>query len=87
MLPTNFTDDVLNTDVNTKRKYRMINNGDGTVSFEDVTNYTTEGSNLGSGEVNRICAAINGKVKKNGVNVENINFELSGNTLTITTNV
>ena len=86
MLNTNFKDDVLNADSNTKRKYRMIDNGDGTVSFEDVTDYTTVGSGFGAGAVNNICKAINGKVKKNGVNVDSIDFKLNGNTLTITTN-
>ena len=84
-LPTNYKDDVLNADVNTLRKYRMINNPDGTVSFEDVTDYTTRGSEFGSNDVNQQNRAINSKVKLNGSNVDGVNFSLSGNTLNITT--
>ena len=35
-LPTNFKDDIINAEINERRKYRMIQNDDGTVSFEDV---------------------------------------------------
>ena len=40
-LPTNFKDDVLASAMGGKRRYNMIHNGDGTVSFEDVTEYST----------------------------------------------
>ena len=59
-LKTDFKDDVLNTEVNDKRRYRMIQNSDGTVSFEDVTDYLTVGDDFGSAEVNEITGAING---------------------------
>ena len=59
-LPTNFTDAVLNTAQNTRRKYRMTQNQDGTVSFEDVTVYSTQGSNFGASQIN----ATNGKVNE-----------------------
>lgn len=58
-LPTNFKDDILNTSVNSKRKYKMINNTGGTVSFEDKTDYTQEGSEFGAGQVNQTNEAIN----------------------------
>lgn len=58
-LPTNYVDDVLNTEVNTRRRFNMINNGDGTVSFEDVTDYTQEGSPFGASDVNLANTAIN----------------------------
>lgn len=58
-LPTNFKDDILNTSVNSKRKYRMINNSGGTVSFEDETDYTQEGSEFGAGQINATNDAIN----------------------------
>lgn len=38
VLKTNYKEDVLAAS-NTKRKYNMITNDDGTVSFEDVTEY------------------------------------------------
>ena len=59
-LKTDYKDDVLNTEVNDKRRYRMIQNEDGTVSFEDVTDYLTVGDDFGSAEVNKITGAING---------------------------
>lgn len=58
-LPTNYVDDVLDTSVNPNRKFRMINNGDGTVSFEDVTVYSVEGSNFGATDINRTHNAFN----------------------------
>lgn len=58
-LPTNYVDAVLNADVNTKRKYNMITNSDGTVSFEDVTDYTTEGSDYGANQINEQNGKIN----------------------------
>ena len=57
-LKTNYKEDVLAT-ANTKRKYNMITNDDGTVSFEDVTEYQQTGDNFGAGDVNQICEAVN----------------------------
>lgn len=50
-LPINFKDDIINEDVNEKRKYRMIQNDDGTVSFDDVTEYIQIGDSFGEKEV------------------------------------
>lgn len=58
-LPTNYTDDILDVSVNTRRKFNMIQNQDGTVSFEDVTVYTTEGSNYGASNINASNREIN----------------------------
>lgn len=58
-LKENYVDDILNTSKNTKRKYNMITNADGTVSFEDVTEYSQNGDNFGSADVNAITKAIN----------------------------
>ena len=55
----NYKDDVLNTNENTRRKYRMINNPDGTVSFEDVTSYSQVGDLLGANDINEITKAVN----------------------------
>ena len=57
-LSTDFKDDVLASS-NSKRKYNMIHNPDGTVSFEDVTVYSQEGSDFGAKEVNEERAEIN----------------------------
>lgn len=57
-LLTNFKDDILASS-NSKRKYNMIHNSDGTVSFEDVTVYSQQGSEFGAKEVNEEREAIN----------------------------
>ena len=51
-LRTDYKDDVLDTSVNTQRKYRMITNEDGTVSFEDRTVYLQTGDAFGAGDIN-----------------------------------
>lgn len=53
-LKTDYKDDILDTSVNTKRKYRMTNNPDGTVSFDDETVYTQEGDNFSASDANAI---------------------------------
>lgn len=57
-LSTDFKDDILASS-NPKRKYQMIYNDDGTVSFQDVTAYSQTGSVFGAKEVNEERAAIN----------------------------
>lgn len=58
-LPTNYRDDVLDTSVNTKRKFTMIDNGDGTYSFDDETEYTVVGSPYGASDINRTNQKVN----------------------------
>ena len=65
-LKTDYKDDVLDTTQNTRRKYQMINNQDGTVSFVDVTEYIQQGDSFGADDVNAITDAIN---KNDGVPV------------------
>lgn len=62
-LRTNYKDDVFSGD----RKYTMVNNGDGTVSFVDQTQYSQVGDTYGAAEINEQNAAINEK----GVTVSN----------------
>lgn len=58
-LPVDFKDDILNTEVNQKRKYQQTFNSDGSVSLEDVTVYTQQGSEFGASQVNKTNGAIN----------------------------
>ena len=58
-LPTNFVDDILAPSMGGKRKYRIIDNGDDTYSFEDVTDYTQIGSDFGAGQINATNKAVN----------------------------
>lgn len=79
-LRTDYKDDVLDTSVNTQRKYQMVTNEDGTVSFTDVTEYSQVGDTFGAADVNAMIEAVvelNSKLPT---------FTLSGTTLTITTN-
>lgn len=57
-LKTNYKDDVLDTSVNTRRKFNMITNPDGTVSFEDVTEYTQVGDSFCGEDMNATNQAI-----------------------------
>lgn len=66
-LPTNFKDDILSSSMGGKRKYRLIDNGDGTVSFEDVTTYTQTGSDFGAGQINATNKAVNESCDKANV--------------------
>lgn len=58
-LKTNYVDDKLDTSKNQLRKYNMITNDDGTVSFVDVTTYTTQGTSFGAKDINDTNSAIN----------------------------
>lgn len=53
-LKTNYKNDILDTSKNVNRKYRMVDNGDGTYSFEDVTEYLQVGDTFGAGDLNNI---------------------------------
>lgn len=58
-LKTDYIDDVLDTEKNTRRKYNMITNSDGTVSLEDVTEYTQVGDSFGSKDINATNEILN----------------------------
>ncbi len=55
MIKNNYKDDVFSGN----RKYRLVNNSDGTVSLEDVTSYTVTGSTFGANDLNAIATAVN----------------------------
>lgn len=50
-----------------KRKYRLIDNGDGTYLLEDVTDYTQTGSDFGAGQINATNQAVNESCDKANV--------------------
>lgn len=58
-LRTDYTDDVLDTSVNTQRKYYLIKNSDGTYSFTDQTTYTSEGDYFGAEDINATNSYVN----------------------------
>ena len=58
-LKEDYKDDILDISQNVRRKYRMITNQDGTVSFEDVTEYTQQGDSFGASDLNAMAHAIN----------------------------
>ena len=57
-LKTNYKDDILDTSANTQRKYRIVNNADGTISLEDVTVYTQNGDSFGAADINKTNQAV-----------------------------
>lgn len=63
-LKTDYKNDIPKTE---KRKYRIINNDDGTVSFEDVTEYEQIGDTFGAGDINETNKAVNGKLDNSDV--------------------
>lgn len=67
VLPVDFQDDILSEDMNGRRKYQMITNSDGTVSFVDVTEYTQVGSNFGQAQINATNEAVNESADKNKI--------------------
>lgn len=58
-LLTNYQDDVLASSMGGKRRFRKIENSDGTISLEDVTDYTQVGSSFGAANINATNTAIN----------------------------
>lgn len=70
-LPTNFKDDILAPSMGGKRKFTITDNGDGTYSFEDVTDYTQTGSDFGAGQINATNQAVNESCDKANV-IENM---------------
>lgn len=92
-LRTNYKDDVLDTSLNEKRKYRMITNDDGTVSFEDVTEYLQVGDSFGSVDINKtneeienVKKEVDTKLPKSGGQItgkittsDNASYETNGN--------
>ena len=70
-LPPNFKDDILAA-TNQKRKYNLIQNDDGTVSFEDATEYQQTGSDFGAGQINSTNDAINKAYSERILNLEEV---------------
>lgn len=58
-LPVNFKDDILQDSMAGKRRYRVIQNDDGTISLEDATQYTQLGDSFGQGQINATNQAVN----------------------------
>ena len=58
-LKTDYKNDVLDASKNQLRKYQQIQNDDGTVSFVDVTEYSTTGTSFGAKDINDTNAAVN----------------------------
>lgn len=58
-LPVNFKDDILASSMGGKRRYILTDNGDGTYSLDDATDYTQTGSDFGAGQMNATNQAVN----------------------------
>lgn len=58
-LKTDYVNDELAISMGGKRRYRMIENSDGTVSFEDVTSYSVVGDEYDADDINSQNETIN----------------------------
>lgn len=75
-LKTDYKDYIFDTMKNTTRKFNMINNPDGTVSFEDVSEYSQTGDSFGANDINNITKAIGANTKSISQQSEaNVNLE------------
>lgn len=66
-LPVDFKDDVLQAAMAGKRRYRVIQNEDGTISLDDVTEYSQIGNSYGAAQMNATNMAVNESFDKNKV--------------------
>lgn len=80
-LSTNYQDDALSSEMNGLRQYQQINNANGTISLEDKTVYTTQGTELGAKELVDIVNTINGTI--DAISKLRDAFSISGTVVTI----
>ena len=76
-LPTNYVDEV----VSGTRKYTMTENQDNTVSFTDVSTYTTEGSGYGATDINATNGTVNDVIdlaEDNASDIVSIEADIAG---------
>lgn len=86
-LRTDYVDDVLNENVNTNVRYIETDNGDGTVSLQDATAYTTMGDQLSASVLNGIGTVVNAigaQVTANITDIDTNANDISTNTADIT---
>jgi hypothetical protein len=62
-LKTDYKDYIPADGAGALRKYKQIDNGDGTFSFQDVTEYSQAGDKVQASVFNAIGAAVNSKVE------------------------
>jgi hypothetical protein len=55
-----FKMDAIDDDFTDNRKWRQVDNGDGTISLVDETEYQAKGTEFGAAEYNSLCAAVQG---------------------------
>lgn len=58
-LKTDYKNDILDESMIGRRRFKVINNDDGTVSFTDQTQYTQRGDFLDAEDLNKINKAVN----------------------------
>lgn len=58
LLKTDYKDDILPAS-SAKRKYNLETNSDGTVSFNDVTEYQQTGDTFGAADINKTNEMVN----------------------------
>lgn len=78
-LRTDYKDDIFSGN----RKYAQIDNGDGTISFTDQTEYDQVGDTFGATQINEIDGKING----HDTDISNINTSISNLSTSVNTSV
>ena len=58
-LKTDYKNYVPSEDMGGKRRYRQVDNPDGTVSFDDATTYEVEGNKFGADDINQTNSVVN----------------------------
>lgn len=58
-LKTDYKNYVPTEDMGGKRRYRQVDNPDGTVSFDDATTYEVEGNKFGADDINQTNSVVN----------------------------
>lgn len=80
-LRTDYSDDILDTSINTSRKYNFNKNTDGTYSIVDKTVYTQEGDYFGAADINATNTYVNeltGQILLDGYNSKKTTFNADG---------
>ena len=76
-LKDDYSNDVLNTVANSNVKYIMTDNGDGTISLQDATSYTTLGDSLDASVINSTNTVVNAIGNQVTQNVTDIGISAS----------
>lgn len=76
LLKTDYKDDIL-SESSAKRKYNLETNSDGTVSFNDVTEYQQTGDTFGATDINKTNEMVNKMAEVANKSLQIVSFDAS----------